>query len=127
MSIPDLIVLIPLLVTIFAWIQVWQRRGRTIGTVFKIAYDHGRVRTVGKKSWHLHVRFYVADQEFTFVPSVTTIFDTQQKNVGMQVPVAYNLTNPRDADLATPFHRYGGPIGLTLFTAFMLYIRFFRI
>jgi hypothetical protein len=126
MSIPDLIVLIPLLVTCFAWIQVWHRRGRTTGTIFNIAYDHGRVRTVGRKSWHLHIRFYVDGQEFTFVPAVTTIFDTRQKNVGMPVPVAYNLTNPQDADLATPLHRYGGPVGLTLFTAFIVYVRFFQ-
>jgi hypothetical protein len=112
-----------LMLVIYTWLQVFQRKGRAIGVITKIAYTYGRVFG-GRRSRQPEIAFKVDGQEYTFFPSVVTFLDRQEKKVGNQVPVAYNPTNPKDAEIAIPWRMYASPVILTVLYGVILWVSF---
>jgi hypothetical protein len=124
MPLREIILIVGLMLVVYTWVRVFQRNGRATGTITKIAYTFGRLRT-GRRSHQPEITFKVGSQDYTFFPSVVTFLDRQEKKVGTQVPVAYNPTNPQDAEIAIPWRMYASPVILTVIYGVILYISFF--
>ncbi len=98
------------------WWRVLQRRGRATGTV-TIAPQH---RSRGRAS-RTEIAFTVAGRSSTFHPSVVTSFDVGRLDVGVEVPVAYDESDPSSADIAAPWRMYWRQVMKTLVYAVCAY------
>ena len=122
MPVGDPIVIFGFILVVYTWAQTRQRRGRAPGVISEIRYDSSRAGV--RKSHHPVITFTVDGREYTFTPSITTILDTRQSNVGAPVTVAFNPANPKEAELATPWRLYTPPALLTVLFVVVVYIRF---
>ena len=93
--------------------------GRTTGTVTIAPQYRSRGRASSPE-----IAFTVAGRWYTFHPSVVTSFDVWKLGVGVQVPVAYDESDPSSADIAAPWRMYWRPVLKTLVYAVCAYYLF---
>lgn len=96
----------------YAWLEVFDRKGRAVGTVARIT---ARYAPDGEEIVVAEVAFTVDDRYHSFLP--TNALSREAKNVGAKVPVAYNCDYPDDADVVTPIGLYLPPGVATVFYA----------
>jgi hypothetical protein len=122
MPVGDLIIIFGFMLVVYTWAQTRQRRGGAPGVISEIRYGSSRAGV--RKSHHPVITFTVDGRDYTFTPSIITILDTRQNNVGAPVTVAFNPANPTEAELAAPWRLYAPPVLLTALFAAAVYIRF---
>ncbi len=105
----------------YAWLQLLHRTSRAIGTITGIGTRSGVEGTVYKVPV---ITYHVGKKSYTFSPSLVLYGEARESRIGSAVPVAYNPSNPEDAEIATPFRRYFSPVFVTLLYCFFLYITF---
>jgi hypothetical protein len=103
-----------------SWIKALGRKARATGRITGFEWTGSTGYRVKKP----RIRFQVEDREYSFLPSVYLRGDCDERRLGAEVEVAYNSSDPRDADLANRGRTYGPPVFLTLlyiiFLAFLL-------
>ena len=105
------------LIVIYAWLSVFQRTGRAGGTVTKIV-----TRVIRRQLSPVPViTFTVEEKKYSFQPSLVVIGEATQKRIGAKVAVAYNPSNPNEAEIATWYRLYLPPVVVTALYAGFLY------
>jgi hypothetical protein len=105
-----------------AWLKVLGRRGRAKGVISGFEWMDGNDTDVKVP----RIQFEVNGNKYSFLPSTYVRGDYDPRRIGTNVEVAYNPSNPGDADLASGARTYGPPIVLTASYLIVLWIAFFR-
>jgi hypothetical protein len=103
-----------------AWWHAFQRQGRATGTVTRRPPRHSRT---GASS--TDITFTVGGQPYTVHPSVITNFDAGKLEMGAQVPVTYDESDPSSADIAEPWRMDAGSVIATVLYVAFVYVAFF--
>lgn len=93
-----------------SWIKALGRKGRATGTIKGFEWAGQKGMRVKKP----RIQFQVETTEYSFLPSVYVKGDYDESRIGSEVEIAYNPSNPKDADLASPARTYGPPIVLSI-------------
>lgn len=102
----------------YAWLQLLHRTSRAIGTITGITTRSGTDGTISKVPV---ITYRVGKKSYTFTPSLVLYGEARESRIGTAVPVAYNPSNPEDAEIATAFRRYFPPVFVTVIYSFFLY------
>jgi hypothetical protein len=112
---------ITLLIVAWAWLCTWAQKGRAVGKIIGFAHPRVGVDRFSKRHRrHFEVSFLVGEREHSFVSG--WYFFNDKLAVGSPVPVAYDPNDPTNAEINTPFRRYGSAVVVTVIGACFLLV-----
>src|SRR5262245_26312991 len=116
----ELVLAIGFFIVAMAWTKPFSRKGRATGKITGFEWDGAKGNRVKKP----RIEFEVNGTEYSFLPALFLRGDSNENRLGEQVAVAYNLSDPRDADVASPVRNCIPPAVLTILYLIALYIVF---
>jgi hypothetical protein len=105
-------------ITVGAWLQTLARTGRAVGTIIKIETRSG---PDGDATSVPLIEFRVKGTKYSFQPGLVLPGESKKKSIGRKVNVAYNPSDPNDAEVASAVRLYLGPLIVTALYAAYTY------